>query len=324
MSTLNLALRLLAFDDAVLSSNPQKRTVDRNYLLEGLSTGRPLSYPLTLAPGAVATVFDGARTLSADGTTQLQLVLSPLSPSRYRLKWTGSGTNPAFKTERAFAASGFTLTLTLNADQTLVVSGAGPAYGTVQVGDQVLIPGVATGDVAGPFDPLNVGYWSAIGVSGSSMTLARTGGWSGGLGGAVAITSNDQIVVFAPDRVQVGDTLEILGAFSTASRRTFPVVAVSPRWVDILSTVPVAGEVVTLGSPANLAAYAAARQMVVLEADQLLGVAVNGVSGLKLDPMTWSDGSRLGLLILTGPVWKLEVTNLTTQDATGLAIAFPV
>lgn len=325
MAILDLGLRVLSYRDPTQTSNPQRRSVDENVALRGIVVGTPAQYPLELAAGELRTVFDGTRTIGADATTQLALTISPLAPDRYRLTWTGTGANPALRVERALGASGQTLTLTLNPNLTVTITGAGPTYTAVSVGDQVLIPGVATGDPAGPFDARNVGYWDVIGATVSSLTLARpAGAATTGVTETVAVTTINQIIAMSPDRVQVHDQLAIAGGFSVNARRTYPVLAVSPRWVDVQSSVALAPETAILGAN-GLSVYAAARRITVLEIDQLLGVYLNGDAAetQQVEPIPTEDGSRLGLMVLTGPVWALSVKNKSSTHAAGWIAVFP-
>lgn len=325
MAFLDLGLRVLAFRDASVTSNPQRRSVDENLQMTGMVVGTPAETPLDLAAGELLTVHDGLRTLGADGTTQFALSISPLSPDRYRLAWTGTGTAPAFRVERAFLTPTVSLTLTLNANLTITVTGAGPSYGTVQVGDQVLIPGAATGDGSSPFDPRNVGYWDVIGTTGSSLTLARPADQAAtGLTETVSVTTATQFLAFAATPVQVGDQIAIVAGFSTNARRSFVVLAVSSRWVDLQSTVALAPETATPGA-GGLFVYAAAKTIVLLETDQLLGVYVNGAAteSLTVDVLTDQAGTRLGLFVVTGPVWQLKVKNKASTRLSGLAVTFP-
>lgn len=322
MSFLNLSVHLLTADDAITASNPRLVTLDRQTQGFGVPVGKTLEVPLDppLAPGAALTAFDGTRTVGFDGTTQLALSLSPLGPDRYRLAWTGTGANPAFRPERALAASGFAVTLTLNANLTLTVTGAGPTYAAVQAGDAVVIPGAATGDPAGPFDARNVGAWTAIAVSSTSLTLARAGGWTGGVSQVVAVTSNDQILTFGQAGAQAGDQLEIVAGFAPNSRRVYKVVAVTPRWVDLQSLVAVAAETAIAGAN-GLAVYSAARRLLYVEVDQRVSVQLNAAAAVTVEPMVLPDGTRLGIFFKTGPVWRCVVTNLAATEAGGVVAA---
>lgn len=322
MSFLNLGLHILTADDAVGSSNPRLVTLDRNLQGFGVSVGKTKTIPLDppLAPGASLTAFDGTRTIGWDSTTQLALSLSSLGPDRYRLTWTTVGTNPAFRPERAFAASGFSLTLTLNANLTVTVTGAGPAYTNAQAGDAVTIPGVATGDPAGPFDARNVGAWTVIGVTSTSLTLARAAGWTGGITETVAVTSNDQLLVFGQGGAQAGDQLEIAAGFAPNSRRAYRVLAVTPRWVDLQSLVAVAAETAVPGAN-GLTVYSSARRIIMIEVDQMVSVQLNAATAVVVEPMTLPDGTRLGIFFKTGPVWRCVVTSLSATEVGGLVAA---
>lgn len=326
LSFVNITLRITGADDDAPSSNPLLRNVDRTIDAPGLALGGPQVVRLDppLPAGGTLTAWDGSRATGVDGTTQLALATSPLAPSRYRLSWTAVGTNPAFRTERALGASGHALTLTLNANLTVTVTGVGPTYTNVQVGDQVVIPGAATGDTSSPFSPSNVGYWTALASTSTSVTLVRAAGWTGGASEVVSVTTADQVIAMSPDRVQAGDQVSILGGFSTNARRQYQVVAVTPRWIDVLSTVALAHETAVMGSN-GFAAYAAAKRLVYAELDQLCAVQLNGDAGTlnQVDVLSLPSGKRLGLFLKSGPAWKCVIVNQATVPLGGVVIAWP-
>ena len=132
MSTLNRTSQVVVFDDLPANNNPQRRSVDWRRSLQSIPVTNPHTITLKIDPLAEVSVFDGTRTLTMDGTTQLALTLSPLDSSRYRLAWTGTGTAVGFRTNRNLTLSGGSLTLTLQANSTVVAThSAGAVFGAV-------------------------------------------------------------------------------------------------------------------------------------------------------------------------------------------------
>lgn len=324
MSYLTIALRVLAFEDDAPSNNPKRRTVDEDRYHEGMVTRRAESKGRTLAPGEEMVFFDASRSTAVDNTTQLALTLSPLAPDRYRLAWTTTGTNPAFRVERAFGASGQALTLTVNSNATLTVTGAGPTYTTVSVGDVVLIPGTVTGDAAGPFNFLNVGYWAVIGRTTTSLTLTRPAGEGFSAVTETVTPGADQFIVFAPTGVQAGDVLSLSAGFSSNALRKYGVLAVAPKWVDLQTSTPVAAET-AVTTAAGLAVYSEARTWTYIETDQLVVVRYNGDTGAtnEIEPIEAATKSKTGFDLKRGSVWKVSILNKAAVVANVAVTSIP-
>jgi hypothetical protein len=321
MSFLNLALRLLTYDDDVATALPVLKTADRTIEFANLPAGVAETQRKDVAAGTETILWDATRPLGVDGTTELDLSLSPLSPDRYRLAWSGSGTAPVFRVERNFGAATNTLTLSPAANATVVVTGAGPTYAAVSVGDVVLIPGLATGDPAGSFDPANVGYWAVIGRGVNSLTLARPAGESFSAVGEVVVVDVNEFIVFAPDGVQAGDALRISAAFSFAA--TLRVLAVAPNWVDLQSTAPLAAET-AIPTTTGLVIYSDAKQYIFLDATQSVEVKVNQqTAGAPVDPVDAASTGGRGLYVRTGATWKLSVANSGAVTATVRVVSVP-
>ncbi len=277
----------------------------------------PASFPYeqgaTILPGASYTFFDGSRAIAADSTTAFTLSLSPLAMDPlYRFTWSG-GTVPQLRISRAVDLSTHTITLTLNANQTLSVAASSGNFASAQVGDQVLVPGVLTGDTAGPFSEANVGFWVVLAKDGSSATLQLTRRSSesfSGLSESVTVASAAQFQVFAPGPVQVGDAVDVSAGFSVAVKRSYVVWEVSPTWFEVVVSDPLPIlEVGVAGTPPTF--YSNPKKVIWLQVDQEALVQVNGGSQ-RLAPVV--PGQVSGQWLSTGPVWSLTVTNRSAQS----------
>jgi hypothetical protein len=325
VSYLTIALRLLAFEDDAPSNAPRRKTCDEDRYHEALVSGRTVAQPVALAIGETKTFFDASRSTGIDDTTQLALSLSPLSPDRYRLKWTTVGTNPAFRVERAFGASGNALTFTVNSNATVTVTGAGPTYTNVTVGDTVLIPGLTTGEAsAGPFNFLNVGYWTVLGRTSSSLTLARPSGEGFSATAEVVTPGADQFLVFASAGVQVGDTLELSAVFAASALRPYTILAVAPKWVDLQTSTPIAAET-AIPTAAGVAVYSEVRTWTYVDTDQRVAVRYNGetTSTNDVEPIEAATKGKTGFSLKRGRAWKCVVVNKATAIANVAVTSWP-
>lgn len=323
MATLIRTGRILAFGDNPSNRNPSKRFADWQQDIQGYPVTNPLTEEFKVAPGAEITLFSGIRTLTANGSTNYALSLSTLDPSRYRLTWAGAGTDPTFRTARSVAVAATTLTLTLLANQTLTVTcSAGAVFGAVVVGDIVTIPGVATGDTA-LFDPLNEGDWIVMAATSTTLTLKRDAGTVfSGASEAQAVASNSEFFVYSADGVQVDDILDITAGFTSDTLRSYRVLSVTSKWVEFVSSLPLAAQTVVPGA-SGIAFYSSAKRFVYLEADQEIAVKFNGNTGEndRIEPMVAGTESGRGWAEKFGTAYSLVVKNRSTTRATVVLIS---
>lgn len=261
--------------------------------------------------GETVTFFDGSRSIGGDSTTVLTLSLSPLEVDPiYRFTWT-SGTAPGFRTARSVDLSGQSVSIQLNANQTVTVTGPAGSFASAQVADEVLVPGVLTGDASGPFSEANVGFWVVLAKTSSTLQLARraTASFSG-VTETVAVVTTGQLQVFAPGPVQVGDYVDVLASFSAPVRRSYQVTEVSPAWFEVVASDPLPSlEVGTAAAPPIF--YSNAWKVAWLQVDQEATYSLNGGAAQRLAPLV--PGSTAGDFWTTGPVWSLSVTNRSAQ-----------
>ena len=320
-SQLSIFGHLIAFGDAQASSNPKLRYLDWSTCYENVSVTNVQSKTYLLDPAENRTIFSGARTLTIDGTTSFTLTLNPAFDGVYRLTST-TGTAPGFRTDRALTLSGEQVTATVNNNVTMLFSlqvSASSTFAAVQVGDTVFIPGVTTGDVAGPFNQLNEGFWTVLAVVPVS-SVANLGlicqrpagqafqGISETILGA-SMTANSQFQAFTAGPVQVGDTLEISAGFSVVTRQAFQISTVTSKWIEFLSVSPLPLESGILPTAAGVNIYTNAQNFVRVEADQLAYVVINAGSNIPLVPRSIGDIGGRGYLELWGNIWSLAVVN---------------
>jgi hypothetical protein len=275
-----------------------------------------------IPPGGSATLLEGERTLTIDGTTAFSLTLSPLDPTQYFLTWTG-GTAPGFRTDRGLALSGSTVSVSPQANQSVifsVTSGPGSFFG-VQVGDDVFIPGVTTGAAPGPFNPINEGAWVVLSIIDSTdIVLARPPNSTLGAFAQTGVLpfANIQFQAFSATGVQPGDQVDISAGATLPSPliNTFNVLATTAQQLTLQSTNPL--PLVTGFTPtaAGLTVYSQAYNLVYLEADQECVVQANGDTGStqRVSPLAVGvcqcQGTQMpGMYLKTGPTWELVVVN---------------
>lgn len=317
MSILNRTHRVVAFDDTEVNSNPSMRHVDWRRDLSGIPVDLPKGYTVRIDPLAEVALFNASRTLTVDVSTELSISLSPLDTDRYRLSWTGNGTAPGFRTDRGLTLSGGSVTMALQANNTVQVThSSGAVFSAVQVGDNVFVPGVTTGDPA-VFNALNEGSWVVLGASSTIITIARTPDMVfQGVSETVAVSANDQFLAYSITGVQVGDTLDIISNFAVQARNSYQILSVTSRWVEFVSAVPLLAQTLTPGV-GSFAIYSDAKRYVYLETDQSVAVKLNGniLETDRVDPFLPADVKMRGPFEKWGLTWSLSVKNRSTASA---------
>lgn len=323
MSTLNLYSLTLAYSDSVVSNNPGLRNVDWKRSIQGLSVRSPATSQFEVSPGTELVIFDGSRATTIDGTTAFDVTSSQLGADLYRFEHTG-GTGPTLRTPRVVAVAGVELALVANLSGTLVVTAAtGTPFSTVLAGDELMIPGLLTGDGSSPFNAINQGRWTvlAVGGAGANMTLSRLAGDPfQGLSETVEPASNDELYVYSQAGVQAGDALRITGGFSLPARRTFTVESVTSKYVEVRSGAPLPEESAITPGATAMQFFANGKRFLQLEVDQEATLRINGVLGPELSPWTPQDPQGVAGYQQTGPVYSLAIMNRSVALLNALVI----
>jgi hypothetical protein len=312
-ATLNIGSAVVAYGDSTINSNPKRRFVDWTRTQQGWPVTNPKSEQFSIDPGASFSVFNGARTIAADFTTQWTVTASSLDPSRFRFTAVG-GTAPALRTKRTLTLNTIAITITVRANGSATFDAPGGSWGGTAAGDTLFIPGTSTGDTASPFSPLNEGYWTVLSSVGNVVTATRLVGTTfQGVSETKTPTSNTQVQVFTAAGVQLTDKVELSAAFSSGSLKTFQVVAVNPDWFEVSSTVPIALDSQAVPGVSGLTFYKFNKQYVRIEADQECVIQANGDTGFtqRVTPFVAGDPDQTGWYEKWGPMWSLTVLNRT-------------
>lgn len=323
---LNVTLKLLAFGDKTISSNPRLKYVDWTRDVSGSICRDPKAKAYSIDPGATQQIFSGVRATAISNTAQFSLTLSPLDPSRYRLTWT-SGVAPGFRTDRALTLNTIAVTLAVLANNTVTMSVPGPSasnFAAVVAGDTIFIPGAISGDSAGPFSPLNTGFWTVLAVnSTASLTLARpTGTAFQGASETVTVTANSQLQAFGAVGVQVGDKVDITAGFAQVAWKTFDIIAVTSTFVEFMSTSALPTQTGIVPTTAGMVFFTDSKQVLYIEVDQEAALQFNGSTDLtnRLSPTEAGNPDRPGYTLKRGPTWSLSIVNRSPVTMNALVV----
>lgn len=306
---LRLISKVLAFADQPPTSNPGLRFVDWSQDIADIAVVNPRVEGAVVPAGQTKTVFDGTRTLTIDGTTDLDLSLVDGTADRYRFEFVG-GTDPTFRTDRALTLSGNTVTVTVNDNGTAVFTFSGGSLAAIQVGDVLWVP--TEDDIASQVLGVgNQGFWNVLAKTSTTLTLARDGDFQAEAEGPTILTANDQVRAFSAAGVQVGDGLDVTAGFVATNQKSFRVVGVTSLYLEIESSAALAEEAAISPGAAGFTVYTAAKRFLRLEADQECAVLVNGDTGSLQRVVPWSAGDpkRPGVYERSGLTWKLQVVS---------------
>ncbi len=324
MNSLNIITQILAYGGVPATNNPPTQFVNWTRALQGLAIIDAGSQALQVASGNEVTVFNNTISppSSFNSSSAFTASLSPLNPSRYRFTLT-AGTG-ALRTDRSLTMNTNVITTVVALNSTMsftITSGSGGDFSAVQVGDSLFLPGPATGDGSSPFSPLNQGFWVVIAASSSALTLVRPVGVSFvGVNETVTITANSQVDAFSAVGIQAGQSANInsTSTFPASFLQTYVILAVTPLWFEVLSTIPLAG-VTGIVSTTGLVFFSSAPTFLYVEVDQNVTIQINGdATGVNVVPSQSGVPTAPGIYMVTGPVWELTIINnsLVTLNST--------
>ena len=314
---LSIYEKSLAFTNPSGGNDPVRKAWDWTRQIQNVPVSNPQSQSFSLAPGASLSVFSALLSTAIDTTTHVTMTQPAALPTVYRFTIVaGAG---AFRTDRSLTLSTNTITVTVNANSTAtwaITTGSG-TWGSVVVGDTVFIPGVSTGDSAGPFNITNEGWWTVLALNSStSLTLGRPGLFQG-VSQVVAVSANSQVDAFSAAGIQPGNFLNISAQFSAAVQGTYTVYAVTPGWIEVISTVPLPIQTNITQTATSMLFYSTTKRFTRVESDQQVTVQYNGDSSNVnlVTPFVAGSSNLIGWVEKVGTVYQLVVVNNSLVQA---------
>lgn len=312
---LTLSSYVLAYADVTQQNNPQLKTIDWKVAIESLAVANPKTEPFTVGPGETLTLFDGTRTTSIDNTTEFDLAL--VDTNRYRFTWSGTGVDPEFRTDRDLECTGHDISIAVNANQTVTMtSDTAGDFAAIVVGDIVFIPGPTTSDDATEFNTLNEGYWEVLSTDGDvEIQLARPNDVDFTASAeTVTPTADIQLQAFTSSGVQVSDKVDISAGFASSVQKTYTILAVNPKWIEVSSTAALPVAATAVPGATGMVFYTQAKRWLRVMATQEAVVRYNGYTGdtNRISPWEVGDIRRPGWDEKCGSTWQCVVVNRST------------
>jgi len=316
MATLNLFSSILSYDDnsgITVNNNPSKRVPDWSTQIYGLTVRNPQALKYSVAPNSSITLFDGTHATAIDNTTTFSLTF--ISGSTYRIQYT-SGTAPAFRIARVLgtdATTAFTVSINNNSIVTYTYStGTAPSFGTVQVGDTLYISNTST------FNAQNRGYFKIVAKTSTSISIQNYAA-AAETNIALGVNYATDFQIFSAGPVLVGDTLILSSGFSPVTLGSYIVTAVTPTFVEFISTNPLPNEAGILPTATGMVFYNSAKFILYIEANQPCALKLNAETNnnVLIEPAIASvDGSSgvNGIFTKIGMSYKGILTNTSINS----------
>jgi hypothetical protein len=308
MSKFNILLSIQSYKDANPTNSPSMSHFKWTREQQGLMSEKPISQELSLAPSESKTLFDGARTLNHDNTTQYSLTKKPLVSNTYIIENVG-GTPPDFRIAKASGADA-TTEITVTKNGTLVT-----LQSTNGTNLDLITNGVVVGDlisIGSDFNASNQGVFKILSVTATSLSIENANAAPEIVILGASFATN--IEIFSSSGVQVGDTVKISGGFSPVSRESFEITAVYSNRIEIFSAKTLPEELNILTDDINI--YSSAKKFIYIESSDRLTLTINGTSQVTVEPFVETTGNKPGMYFQKSTIWSLSCNNDSINTAT--------
>jgi hypothetical protein len=308
MPHLNLNYGIIIYEDTN-ENNPQIKVPDISRCIEGVGVNFDKSDRQTIYSNETKTIATTARTLGWDNTTELAFTRFIADNDNMRIKYTGTGTAPAFRTNRNIGGDATTVVTITRVSPYVarisVVSGTAWTLTNVATND-ILRFAATTDSFTSPFAVANQGQNLLVQSKGANYIDFVDNG-------QLALDENitlgtdfaEALLVMSQGSVKVGDTIEISGAgIHPSNQGKFTVADVAPDYIEVTNGLGV--EETVLYGTNSLVVY-----------EYLIGFIHLRASGpFKMrfsDQEKWMQVDRLGsgeaLFLGSVCTYKIEVFN---------------
>ena len=334
-STLVLTAAVLATPFTVDAVDPQLTVVPDSYanIIQGLSDAFAALIPTSVAVTTI--IGTGASTallVESFAAGTITAVDSQLTNASYAYQAIIEGLAAAFAqavpgsvATAAVSGTGPASTLTITST---VLGGSFTIAGvdsqlTNTVATTLNTTNVVVGDIlyVGPgagFSQANQGYFTIIAKSANSLTIQNLNS----AGQTAEILDPTQFIAYSngggvSNQVQVGDKVIISAGFSQATQGTYEITAIAPLFFEVAiaapNGIPIESNIIPTAT--GMVFYSAAKQFILIAAQQTCSVQVNGdtSNSIMLQPTEPNNQERPALYLQQGTVYSLSVTNLSLE-----------
>lgn len=318
-SILNITNQLLAYSDpSGNTDNPQYKDYDWTRRLSALAIENPSHNTVTISPGQQFAVVNTSISLGLSGSTIISI--EKVKTSTYAINIDSGPGN--FKTSRNVTGI-LTSSVQVNNDSIASFSFPSSDLSNVQVGDIMRIAGVSTYAISPySFDAINSGTWTVLAVDNMTKTVQANRGQGQPCQGISEIIAGPinpgEVLFYAQDGVQTGNTLAVYGTLSFASNGSYNIVDATPTTVYFTSTAPIPEQSGISYVPESFIIYANAKNFIYIESNQMVAIKLNGETSNRntIDPVQAGRPDLIGFMSKVGLVYSLVIVNLSVSPAT--------
>jgi hypothetical protein len=321
MPFLNLNYQLLMYEDPN-PKDPKIRTPDISRDIQQVCVSKPKSDSFIIYPNEVQTILTTQRSLSFGPSTQIAIARPFATQDYVRLTYTGTGTNPVFRTSRAIggdATSEVSITrLTPYVARIQNTAGTAWTLSSVLTNDIFKIE-KTTDTFTSPFDPIYQGHSLVVQAKGSDYIDVIDNGLFPELPVAVVLGADFAFVlsVFSPGPVRIGDSIEVSGAgIHPANHGKYIISDIAPTYIEIVNPYAVT-ETFLYSTTNSIIAYDRLVGFVLIRGDTTFKVRVGNAT-------EWTICDRLGpesLYMSSNRTSKIEASN-DGPDAVTLSVIY--
>jgi hypothetical protein len=252
MSWLNFDYGILVFDDVCSTKSPKIRLLDIKNEVQKISVNYDQSDRVALYTNENKQIAATTRPLAWDATTEIEFLRHIANEDNVRIKYTGTGTNPVFRTDRGMGGAADTQ-VTISRVTPYVariqnIAGTVWTLGNIQVNDIIKFE-KDTDAFPSPFSEINQGEAFVVQAKGSDFIDFVDNG-NAILDSAITLGANyDKVLmVMSQGPVKLGDTIEISGAgINPSNHGKYTIVDMSPYYIEIINTLG-HNETITIGT----------------------------------------------------------------------------
>jgi hypothetical protein len=299
MSFLNFSLSRVAYEDDVASTDPMNKAFDVSTSKVGLHVGFPAVCTRVVHPGQIMLLESTSRTLAYDGTTELAVSHPELGSDLVRMRWTGVGTAPAFRTLRVIAGGSDTqVTLSRmsnTAAKMQVTGGTVWSLSTVQIGDEVFFGKTVDGEFTSPFSEVLQGSRFSIVDKGSDYLVFRDNGIASAESDiTLGVGFDSALRVFSAAGVKVGDKLKFaVGANLKPDNKSYvlEITQVSDR--DVYFVNPYAVDEIAIPGADSFVAFERMLNFLAVQATGAIDLRLDSSSATSIPLYEYETGASI-------------------------------
>jgi hypothetical protein len=312
MSFLNFNSSFIIHEDQN-DHNPLVRTPDISQSIQHVTVDREKSDKITIHPSETKDIAVTSRSLLWDSTTELHFERHSAGNDAMRIKWTGTGLNPVFRTKRAIGGGSSTVVdiTRITPYVARITQSAGTAWmlGSVATGDLIRFE-KTTDSFSSPFSVTNQGKTYLVQAKGANyIDFIDNGEISLDSGVTLGASYSFALIVMTQGPVRIGDTISVSGSgINPSNTGKFEVVDISSEYLEVVN--PFGYDETVLYGSNSLTVYEFLIGFLHLRADSRFKIKFDNQS-------EWLTLDRIGekaIFIGSACAYRIQATNDGPMD----------